>query len=272
LIKHLAGARTKDRINIAAHEKGAGLGHDHGEELWLEEGGSYYLYLSPGPRGTWTLPTPSSGADQLQPDGRVAATYRISMHKALVPSDVFELTQTCIFEVLHERACSREPVDKFIADALAEPVGKVFEGATEDDAQRFFRQHAALETAAALRAPLPVEVLARFEAEPSIHVQFSVLKYLSRSTIGDRWHRIALVVCNPDQHAMARGYGALLLGTHDVRSEAATLKGCAIGKSDSDYSLTEIMDPRIGTAFPYDLSEYVNELLARWNPGEAAPH
>jgi hypothetical protein len=261
LVKHLAGERTKQRIRIAA-EQGLGIGDSHDEGLWLREGVSYYLYLSPARRGTWTLPTPSSGSAELSPEGQVAGTYRISMHKASVPRDIYEMTQTCIFEVLHARACDREPIDKLIAETLAQPVGKISEGTTADDARRFFLQHVALETAAVLRAPLPADVLARFEAEPFMHVQFSVLNYLSRSDIEGRWHRIALVVCDPKQHALVRGYGALLLGTHDVRSEAATLAGCSF--DESDHLLTEIMDPRIGTDFPYELGEYVNALLARW--------
>jgi len=265
LLKHLAGTPTKQKIRIAARESGFGMGEDHGEQLWLEEGESYYLYLSPGPKGTWRLPTPSSGADLLTPDGQVEATYRISIHKVLVPRDVYEMTQTCIFEVMHARPCVREPVDKFIAEALAEPVGKLFKGMSESDMQRFSRQHVALETAAALQAPLPADVITRFEAEPFFHVQISLLKYLSRSPIEDRWHRIALVVCDPKQHPLVRNYGALLIGTQNVRSEAATLKGCAIEKSEHGVMLAEdIMDPRVGTAFPDDLAEYVDELLTRW--------
>lgn len=263
LVKHLAGERTNKKIRIAAEESGRGLDHPHGEELWLESGQTYYLYLFRGPGGTWLLPTPSSGSDRLSPEGKVAGTYRISMHRVLVPRDVYEMTQTCIFEVMHARACDRGPVDKLVADALMEPVGRPSEAATEDDFRRFSLQHVALETAAALESPLPAEVLARFEAEKFPHVQISVLRYLSRAPIEDRWHRIALVVCDPGQHVLTRGYGALLLGVHDVRSEAATLEACAIGKTESAM-LTEIMDPRIGTEFPYDLAEYVNELLARW--------
>lgn len=269
LVKHLAGERTNKKIRIAAEESGRGLGHSHGEELWLEKGQTYYLYLFQGPGGSWMLPTPSSGADRLSPEGNVAGTYRISMHRVLVPRDVYEMTQTCIFEVMHARACDRGPVDKLIADALREPVGRPSEAATEDDFRRFSLQHVALETAAALESPLPAEVLARFEAEKFFHVQISVLKYLSRSPIEDRWHRIALVVCDPGQHVLARGYGALMLGVHDVRSEAATLESCAIGKTDTAM-LTEIMDPRIGTEFPYELDEYVNELLGRWK-GKVPP-
>ena len=272
LVKHLAGEQTKKKIRIAAEVKGIGLGDSHGEELWLEEGESYYLYLSPGPRGTWTLPTPSSGSDPLSADGLVAATYRISMHRAQVPRDIYELTQICIFEVTHARECDRGLIDKFITEVLTQPVTGLNERSTPEDFRRFSLQHAALETAAALQAPLPAEVLARFEAEPFFHVQMSVLKYLSRSPIEDRWHRIARVVCNEGQHALSRGYGALLIGIHDARSEAATLESCTFDKSEGDHALTELMDPRIGTDFPYELSAYVKELLERWKSEAAAAH
>ncbi|MGM9481623.1 hypothetical protein ACS5PN_10620 [Roseateles sp. NT4] len=266
LTRHLAGEPTPSAVDIGGYSQlnVTSASSDHWE-LWLKPGKSYYLYLVKGEKGSWQLLTPSAGTDLLRDNGLVEASYRISMHKALLPVPIYEMTQACIFQRLHAQACNVEPVQRFIDQQLAgEPANP---DAAKDQAEldRFFMQHAAMETAAALQyAPAGMD-LGKYIGTPAMHVQFSALKLLAATQKESAPQQLATFFCAGKAEPMSRAYALLLLQTQRMVSAAPTLQACLQTlPGDGQYALTPVMDPRIGTRFPYNLKSSAEKLLAEW--------
>src|SRR6187399_3138177 len=69
-------------------------GVDGDWESTFRSGSRYYLFLKKAPTGnTWGIATPSTGFASISPEGKVMATYRISLHQAFVDPKIYELTQ-----------------------------------------------------------------------------------------------------------------------------------------------------------------------------------
>lgn len=268
LVKPLAGEPTGSAVDIDGYSglSVTSASSDHWD-LWLKPGERYYLYLTRGPGHTWRLPTPSSGADRVQQDGRVQATYRISMHKALIPVPLYEMTQRCIFQSVHGIRCDRAPVEAFIREQLTGEPASLGTAPSDGQLRRFFLQHAALETAAAVHYEPPGVDLPGFLGSPTMHVQFSALKLMAASQGKDVPARLGAYVCSDRNDSSSRGYALHLIASAGLRDAGPVLKACleTLPGNDMAFALTDIMDPRIGTRFPYDLHASVDHLLGDWN-------
>jgi hypothetical protein len=108
-VRLLAGVDTEDSVQIDGFYSGAPLstssingGFDDELSQRFSVRRSYYLFLKKSSTGnTWRIATPTSGFALVGTDGKVTATFRISVHQAMVDQRVYELTQTCIFQRLH---------------------------------------------------------------------------------------------------------------------------------------------------------------------------
>lgn len=264
-VRHLAGKPTPETLELSGYSTlRLGSESSHDWQARLDSGSKYYLFLGGSASDGWGLPTPTAGADLLQPDGIVQATYRLSVHKAAVRAEIYELTQVCLFQVLHGRKCALDEVRAFVDDTLSQPVAELSPDASPATARRFFHQHAALETAAMLDLEVREEDFARYFASDFFHVQISALRYLASSPRPTRYREIAEFVCDDTKHPLSRGFGVLFLDRADARSAAETLKGCLDRLDGEPMSLVRLMDPRIGTYFPHNLEDSVRELVERW--------
>lgn len=227
LVKQLAGEPTGSAVEIKGYSQLSvtSASSDHWE-VWLKPGKSYYLHLSKGPDGNWQFQTPSAGADLVQDDGLVQATYRISMHKALVPAPVFEMTQTCIFLAARGATCDREPVEAFIRQQLSADPASIDKTPTQAQLTQFFMQHAALETAAALRYMPAGFELEKYLNSPTMHVQFSALKLLASNRNKDIPARLGAYVCSDKNDPASRMYALHLIAAQQMLDAAPILKGC----------------------------------------------
>ena len=266
--KHLAGEETPPEITT----NGYTLLHltsssSEVSPMWVGVGAQFYFFLEKDGPASWKLPTPSSGSDYRKSDTVVHATYAISMQKASIDAATYELTQTCIFNVAHHQLCDRGPLDAFIKKNLALPPVAMGEKTPPDEAQRFFAQHAALETATAIGYTVAAADIDQFINSPSVFQQMSGLRYRAVNQ-GERGQfSFAAFVCDPTKVPLARQYALLLMTEHDMRNEATALKKCVarLKATDGGQSLVNIMDQRIGTRFPSRLQDEAMLLLKKWD-------
>lgn len=267
LVKQLAGEPTGSALEIAGYSQLSvtSASSDHWE-VWLKPGKSYYLYLSKGSDNNWQVQTPSAGSDLVQDDGLVQATYRISMHKALIPAPVYEMTQKCIFLAAHGATCDREPVEVFIRQQLSADPATIDKAPTNTQLTQFFMQHAALETAAALHYMPAGFELEKYLVSPTMHVQFSALKLLAANPSKDTPARLGTYVCSDKNDPASRRYALHLIAAQQMLDAAPILKGCvqSLPVDDGKFGLTALMDPRVGTRFPYNLRSTTENLLKDW--------
>jgi hypothetical protein len=266
LKKHVTGSPTPEQVELAGYFLfRVTSSPSNNWSPWLKPGVDYYLYLKQASPGKWQLPTPSAGSDPARADGTVEATYRISIHKASVSQDIYEMTQSCIFAALHEGRCGRSDVQRLIDDLTSQPVAAISANASPEDKQRFFEQHAALETAALAKLPISDRDVERFLKSDFFHVQISAVRYLASSERPDRYATISAFICDQSKSTLARIVGVILLAENNARSERSVLTACRATLKLDDVSLVRgLMDPRIGTNFPGNLQSAADRLLERW--------
>lgn len=258
LVKHLAGAATDADVTVTSFyalrltsRSGDGPG------FRMRPGDQAYFYLKKT-GATWALATPSAGYALVKPAQQVAATYRISMHQAMVDVALYEDTQRCIFGLLHGSTACDPQVAAFIDATLAQaPEGIIGNDAPVRQAV-FFRQHAALETAAFLQYPVADATLAPFLAKPDTHVQISAVRLLAAGKRPDTAERLMQWVENEHADTAARIMAATLLEESGAHGMKPRLLAYAAHASEQQSGLgIGIMDPRIGTRYPHTLREAV---------------
>jgi hypothetical protein len=258
LVKHLAGETTGASVDVkgfyALRLTSQFPGHAPG--FRFRPGSRAYFYLK-RTGTTWALATPTAGYAGVQASGKVAATYRISPHQALVDAPLYEDTQRCIFQALHGETCAAR-VGAFVEAELAKPVERMTDASTNDSLAGFFRQHAALETAAIMRYPVSAATLDRYLATPGMHVQMSALRVLAVSDRPDKAAQLMAFVEDDEANMQARVLAAVLLRELGAHGMKARLQGYAPRASTTQAGLgVNLMDPRIGTRFPHTLREAV---------------
>lgn len=265
--KHLAGEKTPEQFTTSGYSNmQLRSASSEKTDVWLKEGKLFYLLLEKAGPSSWKLQTPAAGSDFVAEGGKVHATYSISMHKALMDASDYELTQICIFNVAHRLPCDRAPVEAFIKTSLTRPPISLGEKTSEQDKATFFAQHAALRTAAEIGYQLPTQDVERFLQSPSMFQQMSGLRYRAVNRTNLPAFSFAAFMCDRTKAPLARQYALHLMVEYDMRSEADGLRECAakLPEGDGKERLAHIMDPRIGTRFPYDLKQDVGWTLANW--------
>jgi hypothetical protein len=232
----------------------------------FRNGSRYYLFLKKAPAGnTWKIATPSTGFASIQTNGKVLATYRISLHQATVDPKIYELTQTCIFLRLHgSDKCSAEAY-KYIDDQVSVVPPTMSGNVPPDQVDRFFTQHAALETAYLAGYPLPLETLSKFLANAYIHIQISGVRALSASNLKDRNQLLMTFVMDQTKNSVARVIAVRMIREVNARDLKDQMMTYLPNASNEETGLgMNIMDPRVGTVFPSSVKEALTQLIADW--------
>jgi len=272
-VRSLAGAATGDSLEVDGFYNGSPLstssvngGFDDEWALHFDAGKSYYLFLKKAPSGgTWRIATPSAGYALIGTDGKVVATYRISLHLAVVDPKIYELTQTCIFLRLHGQEKCLPEVYKLIDEqaAIAPPVmiGNLAAGQLE----RFFMQHVALETAYLVGYPIPLDTLTKFLLNSSFHVQISGVRAIAASNVKDRNQALLMFVMDEKKNPVARIVAVRMIRELNARELKDKLIAYFPDASIEPAGLEiNIMDSRVGTVFPSSVRDALTQLLSEW--------
>ena len=265
-LKPLAGVVTGDEIAVDGYYalQISSMSGD-GIETAYVQGRSYYLFLKKGEGDkSWLVATPTASLNELTVDGVVAATFRHSAHQAWAEQSVYELTQICIFNYLHDGKRCEDPVYAFIDDAVSGKPGVLSATATKQEADRFFRQHAALETAYLIRYPLPEASLLKFIQTGFFHSQISANRALSVSNSARAAALLLDFVKNNENEPLAQVFAVLSIGEMGARELRDPLLAFLPAASEEEVGLTGMMDPRIGTAFPDSVKAAIESVIESW--------
>jgi hypothetical protein len=259
LLKHIAGEDTGSLVKVNSFYALRLTSHsgEHGPKFRLPAGKKAYFFLKRA-GGAWAIATPTAGYAALGTDGTVLATFRISVHQAVLDATLYEDLQRCIFMVLHgERSCDSH-ISAFINMELAKPVEGPAGESTGGTREGFFRQHAALETVGFIRHALSDVTLERFLSKPDVHVQISALRALAASSRTDKAERLMRFVEDDKASLTARIMAALMLKEIGAREMKQRLMDYAVNASEEEVGLgIALMDPRVGTNFPSTLKRAV---------------
>jgi hypothetical protein len=125
VIKFLAGLRTPEQIELKGFSRLAITSTSSGADevrMPFAPGQIYYLFIKKSEKeNTYRIPTPTSGWAKVQ-DADVIATYRHSLHKALVPEEVYEKTMLAIFNGIKSQSYDGDLIEKFIKEQLKQSV------------------------------------------------------------------------------------------------------------------------------------------------------
>jgi len=253
-LKHIAGDETSPVIQVKSfYALRLSSVSGEGPVLRLPTGTKAYFHLKPED-GAWAIATPTAGFAPLRQDGKVYATYRISMHQALLDPGMYEDTQRCIFQVLHGSSGCDPQISTMIKNELAKPVGGIVAADKPEMREIFFGQHAALETAALISYPLNAGTLERFLDKKDVHVQMSALRALAVSGSADTAERLMRFVEDDKRELAARILAVKLLEQIGVGKMRPRLLAYSTKASEEESGLgINLMDPRIGTNFPSTL-------------------
>ena len=266
VIKFLAGERTPEQIELRGFSRLEITSTSSGAtelRMPFALGQNYYLFIKKSEKtNTYQIPTPTSGWASLH-GADVAATYRHSIHKALVPEEVYEKTMQAIFNGTKSKPYDTEFIERFIKEQLTQSVAVLNQ---EDSAmaKRFFLQHVALETFYHLGKGADLAMLTPFMDKGDYHVQISACRAVGRidspasrellmKFIEGKGVGFAKVMC-------VRGLKRLNAKEMIPRLEAFLKTG-----TDQETGFGgDIMDPRVGTYFPESVKDSIKELLNDW--------
>ena len=213
----------------------------------------------------WRIATPTGGQAEVRPDGTVVATYRHSLHQAVVDAAIFELTQTCIFDSLHAaKACVPE-VRAFIdAQLTAEPASLLGTPSAADQ-ERFFKQHAALETAYLIGYSADRARLETYLKSPFFHTQISAVRALARLDAADRNTMLGDFLMDETRNPLARVFAVQAIRELKAVELKDRLAAYLPNASTERVGLgARVTDSRIGTMFPSSVRDALGRLLADW--------
>ena len=272
-VRHLAGTETGATVQVNGFYAGELLSSSSINGVATAEsavrlkgaGTRYYLFLKKAPSGSaWRIATQTSGYAEVLSDGKVGATFRISIHQALLDSAVYELTQTCIFRKLHGQDCSPD-VYEFIQTQLAAAPGSLAQDAKPDQVDRFFTQHAALETAYLTGYSVDLGTLSKFLDDQLFHTQISAVSAPRPTAAPGRNARLIAFVSDDSRNLLARVFAVQMLREVEARELKDQITAYIPKAPATRVGLGfEIMDPRIGTFFPDSLKGALEGLLAEW--------
>jgi hypothetical protein len=274
-IRHLAGIQTGPNIEIDGFYAGERMssssvnGRSTGESnlSFNGPGTRYYLFLKKAPSGSrWRIASPTTGFAEVEANAKVVATFRISIHLALVDSNTYEMTQICIFKKLHGEECSAD-VYKYISTQLSFEPPVMSQTASPEQADRFFNQHAALETSYLIGYSVDRDTLSKFLRSPDFHAQISAVRALRSSDSSERNAMLMAFVVDDTRDLLARVIAVQMIQEVVARELMDSLAAYIPRASTETVGLgMNIMDPRIGTRFPESLKDALAKLIADWKP------
>jgi len=228
-------------------------------------GARYYLFLKKAPAGSrWRIASPTTGFAKVGVDAKVIATFRISLHQAAVDSNTYELTQICIFKKLHGEECSAD-LYRYILTQLSLEPPVMSQNATPEQADRFFNQHAALETSYLIGYSVDRETLSKFLRGSDFHTQISAVRALRSSDSRERNAMLMAFVVDDTRDLLARVMAVQMIREVVARELMDSITAYIPKASTEPVNLgMDIMDPRIGTRFPESLKDALEKLVADW--------
>lgn len=264
LIRHLAGKKTKRKIKVTGYylfDLGSSASDIDHHPFQYKKGDKVYALLKKQGKN-YAVATPTSGIDPLMGDGSISATYRHSLHRSKAQRAGYELLQTCIFHSLHNQTCSQNATS-LIDKVLREPVAILSKEASPEEADRFFQQHAALETAFLTSYNLPYETIRPFLESSFFHVQISAVRALWATNFSEKSEKLIAFVKSNASSDIAKVMAIILLKERPsgyVKSELIRYLEMA---SEKEVTLGgSFMDPRVGTWFPESVKASIEWFLA----------
>lgn len=266
VIKFLAGARTPVQIELRGYSRlNVTSTSSPNDELRLPftPGQTYYLFIKKSEKtNTYQIPTPTSGWAQLQ-GADVAATYRHSLHKALVPEEVYEKTMQAIFNGTKGQSYDTDFIERFLKEQLTQSVAVLKQ---EDSAltKRFFLQHVALESFYHLGKGADLALLIPFVDTDDYHVQISACRAVSRIDSSSARELLMKFI-----EGKGVGFAKVMCvrGLKRLNAKGMISRMEAFLKTGTDQETGfggNIMDPRVGTYFPESVKASIKELLNDW--------
>ena len=266
VLKFLAGERTPQQIELKGYWRLVlgSVSSDTSElRLPFAAGQIYYVFIKKSEKeNTYKIPTPTSGWATMQGE-EVAATYRHSLHKALVPVEVYEKTMQAIFKGAKGQPYDTNFIETFIKEQLTQSVAVL---KPEDSAlmKRFFLQHVALESFYHLGKGADLALLTPFTESENYHVEISACRAVSR--IDSQASRELLMKFIEGKR---EGFAKVMCvwGLKRLNARAMTARLEAYLKTGADQETGfggNIMDPRIGTYFPESVKDSIKVLLDEW--------
>ena len=232
---------------------------EHLPLLYQEGQEGYFLLRATDDPGHWSIPTPTAGVALVE-EGQVTATFRHSYHQALVPEPQYRDATLAIFQHLHG-----QPVDTAAQRAGMEALLDRKPAASGIDTEGFFAQHVALESCYYFCAATDLARLEPFLASEDGHVQISAARALSAVDSPAGRARLLAFVQDDTRLGFARVMAVWGLRRLDAREHAEALRAYLPSASTDDTGFGgNIMDPRVGTAFPDSVHAAIQELLASW--------
>jgi len=272
-VRHLAGLQTGPNVELTGYYSGNvvststvnGVRTGESSLSFKGPGTRYYLFLKKvSGSTTWVIASPTSGFAEVQPGDKVISTFRISVHQALVDSGTYELAQTCIFRKLHGQECSPD-VYSFIQTQLAAAPAAMSNNASAEEADLFFKQHAALETTYLTGYAVEPEILSKFLEDSVFHTQISAVRALRALASKERNAMLMSFVTNDSRNILARVVAVQMIRETGARELKDQIIAYVPKASSTPVGLgIAIMDPRIGTRFPASLKSALEELIAEW--------
>ena len=267
LIKFLAGARTPAQIELKGYwsltltsisSASSELG------MPFTPGQIYYLFIKKSAKtNAYQIPTPTSGWASLH-GADVAATYRHSFHKALVPEEIYEKTMQAIFNGARGQPYDTDFIEKFTKEQLSQSVAALSQ---EDLAmtKRFFLQHVALESFFHLGKGADLALLIPFTESDNYHVQISACRAVSR--IDSPASRELLMKFIEGKNGVGFAKVMCVWGLKRLNAKGMIPRLEAFVKTGADQETGfggDIMDPRVGTYFPESVKDSIKVLLDEW--------
>ena len=265
VIKFLAGERTPEQIELRGFSRLTITSTSSGaDELRLPfaPGQIYYLFIKKSEKAnTYQIPTPTSGWASLQ-GADVAATYRHSLHKALVPEEVYEKTMQAVFNGTKGKPYDTEFIERFIKEQLTQSVAVLNQDPTIR--KKFFLQHVALESFYHLGKGADLALLIPFMDTDDYHVQISACRAVSRIDSPSSRELLMKYI-----EGKGGGFAKVMcvwgLKRLNARGMISRLEAYLKTGADQETGFGgDIMDPRVGTYFPESVKASIKELLDDW--------
>ena len=266
VIKLLAGERTPEQIELRGFSTLNVMSTSSGaDELRMPfaPGQIYYVFIRKSEKtNTYQIPTPTSGWATLQ-GADVAATYRHSLHKALVPEEIYEKTMQAIFNGAKGKPYDSDFIERFIKEQLTQSVAVLKQ---EDTAlmKRFFLQHVALESFYYLGKGTDLALLTPFMNTDDYHVQISACRAVSRIDSPSSRELLMKFI-----EGKGQGFAKVMCvwGLKRLNAKGMIPRLEAYLKTGVDQKTGfggDIMDPRVGTYFPESVKDSIKVLLDDW--------
>jgi hypothetical protein len=231
----------------------------HGVEFHMPQVDSCYFLLSRNKEGKYCIATPTTGFDYVS-EGKVAATFRHSYHKALLPVDVYEKTMTALFRHYHNQPFDKTYINSFIKEQLAKKPASL----EMADRENFFLQHAALESIYHLKLATQENLLLPFlNDKHNFHNQISGARAMVTNNTPQGKQALLHVLQDTTSDIFAQVICIRTLQTFNPKEMKTQLQQLQVKASEESNGFGgNIMDPRVCTFVP-SVKEALTELISK---------